>query len=228
MSEPVIIWGASGHALVVADILSLVGKFETVGFLDDYDVQVKGKSAGGAPVLGSWEAVSPQLDPKRTRLIFGFGDCSARIRLSVIAESAGFQFVSAIHPRSMVAESAAIGLGSVIVAGAVVNPEARIGRHCIINSCASVDHECVLGDSVHIGPGARLGGRARIGNGTWVGMGAMVLDRITVGSGSIIGAGAVVTQDVPDNVVAFGVPARVRRSMNESAEILGRAMAALV
>jgi len=48
-----------------------------------------------------------------------------------------------------------------------------------------------------------------IGNGSWLGASVTVLDGIRIGSGCIIGAGAVVTKDLPENVVAGGVPARV-------------------
>jgi acetyltransferase-like isoleucine patch superfamily enzyme len=40
-----------------------------------------------------------------------------------------------------------------------------------------------------------------------------VKDRITIGSGSIVGAGAVVVHDLPAHVVAYGVPARVTRTL---------------
>ena len=47
-------------------------------------------------------------------------------------------------------------------------------------------------------------------------MGASVLDQINVGQSSMIGAGAVVTKDLPDKVVALGVPAKVIRKNEDS------------
>lgn len=38
---------------------------------------------------------------------------------------------------------------------------------------------------------------------------------ITIGDNSVIGAGSVVTNDIPENVVAFGVPCRVIRDIGE-------------
>ena len=43
----------------------------------------------------------------------------------------------------------------------------------------------------------------------------MILPGGTIGEGSVIGAGAVVTQDIPANVVAAGVPCRVLRPITE-------------
>lgn len=48
-----------------------------------------------------------------------------------------------------------------------------------------------------------------IGEGAWLGAGAKVLDGVTIGDLAVIGAGAVVTRDVPAQVVAVGIPARV-------------------
>lgn len=43
----------------------------------------------------------------------------------------------------------------------------------------------------------------------WLGVGVTVLDGVRIGTGAVIGAGAVVTQDIPANAIAAGVPARV-------------------
>jgi acetyltransferase-like isoleucine patch superfamily enzyme len=51
-----------------------------------------------------------------------------------------------------------------------------------------------------------------IGAGAWIGAGVIVQDGCTVGAGTIVGAGAVVTEDLPDKIIAVGIPARVLRS----------------
>jgi len=48
-----------------------------------------------------------------------------------------------------------------------------------------------------------------IGNNVWIGARVTILDGVTVHTGSVIGAGAVVTEDVPENCVAAGIPAKV-------------------
>jgi len=64
-----------------------------------------------------------------------------------------------------------------------------------------------------------------IGRGSLIGMGAILLEGVRVGKGSIVGAGAVVTKDVPDGVVAAGVPAKVIRplSLEEQENLLQHA-----
>jgi acetyltransferase-like isoleucine patch superfamily enzyme len=50
-----------------------------------------------------------------------------------------------------------------------------------------------------------------LGENVWLGTGVKVLDGVKVGRDVVVGAGAVVTSDLPDGVVAAGVPARVVR-----------------
>ena len=51
-----------------------------------------------------------------------------------------------------------------------------------------------------------------IKRGSSIDAGAVILP-VTVGKNSLIGAGSVVTQDIPDNVLALGNPARVIRKL---------------
>ena len=48
-----------------------------------------------------------------------------------------------------------------------------------------------------------------VGDDVWIGIGVKIVDGVRIGSGSVIGAGAVVIDDVPDRVIAAGVPAKV-------------------
>ena len=51
----------------------------------------------------------------------------------------------------------------------------------------------------------------------WIGVGVIILSGVRIGKGAVIGAGSVVTSDIPDNVVATGVPARVVKKRGEDA-----------
>jgi acetyltransferase-like isoleucine patch superfamily enzyme len=69
----------------------------------------------------------------------------------------------------------------------------------------------VLEDFVTLNPGSHVAGVCRLERGVTIGAGATVVDSLTIGRNSVIGAGSVVTRDVPPDVVAYGVPARVVR-----------------
>jgi acetyltransferase EpsM len=207
----IVIWGASGHAMVVADIVRLQGVYQLAGFLDNINPQRHHTLFCGSEILGGEE----QLDILKGRgihhIIIGFGNCEARLKLAEIAHIKGFQLVTAIHPGATIASDVTIGSGSAIAAGAVINSGCLIGENVIINTSASVDHECIIGDGAHISPGVHLAGKVIIGKGTWIGIGTCVIDHISIGSASLIGAGSVVVKDIPDNVVAYGNPAKVQK-----------------
>jgi acetyltransferase-like isoleucine patch superfamily enzyme len=48
-----------------------------------------------------------------------------------------------------------------------------------------------------------------IDDDAWIGFGAVVLDGVRIGIGAVVGAGSVVSSNIPDEVIAVGVPARV-------------------
>lgn len=215
MSARLAILGAGGHALVVADIVRLLGRFELVGFLDDSQPGRAGQNHAGGTILGG----NAELDALRAsgvELAFvAIGDCQARLRTAELLRAKGFQSPTLVHPRATVAADTIIGAGSLIAAGAIIAPAARVGEFAIVNTGATVDHEAIIADGVHVGPGVHLGGRVEVGRGTWLGIGAVARDGAKIGARAVVGAGAVVIKDLPDDVLAYGVPARPARRFGE-------------
>ncbi len=114
--------------------------------------------------------------------------------------------------------------------GIEIHPGATIGRRFFIDHGLGVviGETTEIGDDVMVYHGVTLGGRSlshgkrhpTIGNGVTVGAGAKVLGPITVGDGSAIGANAVVTQNVPADCIATGIPAAVRHRTEKQREPL--------
>ena len=48
----------------------------------------------------------------------------------------------------------------------------------------------------------------------WIGAGSIITAGVTIGKGTVIGAGSVVTKDIPQNVIAAGVPAKIINKRN--------------
>jgi UDP-N-acetylbacillosamine N-acetyltransferase len=203
LKRKIIVWGAGGHARVVADVLKS-NDFEIAGFIDDINAERRGELFCGAKVFAN-------LDECRTEEIrdafIAIGENPARASKAGLALKEGYRLVSLVHPRAIVAEGVILGPGTVVMAGAVLQPGSVVGSNVIINTLSSVDHECLLADNVHICPGARLAGKVRVDQFATVGIGATVIDKIRIGEGALVAAGAVVIQNVPANVVVAGVPA---------------------
>ena len=191
---------------MTAPLLVVVGAGEEVaGFVDDR--VAAGSRVLDLPVLGTlaWLVREPR------RVALGIGDNATRARVAARCLEAGSELVRAIHPRAVVAPSARIAEGAVVMAAAVVNPSAEIGRGAIVNTAAVIEHDCVVGPFAHVSPNATLGGGAGVGEEAHLGIGATMLPGVKVGARSVIGGGALVARDVPGDVVARGVPARVAR-----------------
>lgn len=50
-----------------------------------------------------------------------------------------------------------------------------------------------------------------IGDNVWIGGGVIIMPGVSIGNNVVIGAGSVVTEDIPDDVIAYGSPCRVVR-----------------
>ena len=57
-------------------------------------------------------------------------------------------------------------------------------------------------------------GKVIIDDGAHIGIGAIIMPGVKIGKGAIVGAGSVVIKDIPDYVVAVGIPARIIKSIN--------------
>jgi len=84
--------------------------------------------------------------------------------------------------------------------GVIVEDYVQIGSHCSIYSISTIDDKI---GKVYLKKNCKLGSHSTI------------LPGVTIGENSIIGAHSLVTKDIPDNVVAFGVPAKVIRKLDE-------------
>ena len=85
--------------------------------------------------------------------------------------------------------------------GVILEDLVQIGSHCSLYSISTIDNQS---GKVHLKENCKIGSHSTI------------MPNVTIGKNSIIGAHRLVLEDIPDNVVAFGVPAKVIRSLDES------------
>ena len=193
--EALVLFGASGHAKVVIDIVEKEGRYGIVHLVDD-NAALHGKPFFGYPVKGSLDTFLAQAKAKRAKVLVSIGDNAVRARIARRLRDAGFEFARAVHPQAQVGRGASIGAGTVVMAGAVVNSDAAIGENVIINTGATVDHDCKVGDGAHLAPGVRLCGGVQVGAGALVGVGSVAIPGIRIGANAVVRAGSVLTENV--------------------------------
>jgi sugar O-acyltransferase (sialic acid O-acetyltransferase NeuD family) len=206
MPKSVFVFGASGHAKVVIDVLRRSGG--TISLLVDDDNARRDNEILGCRVLGGRDL----LLARRAEIAVGIvaiGDNDARLAVAAWLRQQGFGFVAAIDPAATVSEHADIGPGALVMPQAVVNADARIGGHAIINTAATVDHDCIVGEGAHMAPGCHLCGGVQVGAGTLLGAGTIVVPGVRIGAGVVVGAGSTVLADIPDGARAAGSPCRI-------------------
>ena len=214
MQEKIVVWGASKHATVVADIIRAQGLYDLIGFLDDLNPERATESFCGAVILGGRE----QLKLLKTRgvnhLIMAFGNNRGRLALASLTREEGFDLARAIHPHAIIAAEVRIGAGTAVMGGAVLNSGVVVGDNAVINTGALIEHACTIGDGALVNTGSRVGGNVIVGTAATIEIGATIGANLKIGSDSVIGAGSVVLRDVPEGVLAYGSPARVIRKIS--------------
>ena len=128
-----------------------------------------------------------------------------------------------IEPGAIIREQVEIGDNAVIMMGAVINIGAVIGKGTMIDMGAILGGRATVGAGCHIGAGAVLAGVIEpasatpviVEDGVLVGANAVVIEGVHVGKNAVVAAGAVVIEDVPENAVVAGCPARVVKMKDE-------------
>ena len=83
--------------------------------------------------------------------------------------------------------------------GVVIEDNVQVGSHCSIYSVSTIDN---------------TNGKEILKNNCKIGSHSTILPGVTIGKNSIVGAHSLINKDIPDNVIAFGVPAKVIRKLD--------------
>lgn len=103
-----------------------------------------------------------------------------------------------------------IGPTSTVRRGALMDTVIKRGTK--IGSLVNIGHNCEVGENCILTCNIVTSGSSKIGNNVFIGVNVVVNNAIDIGDDSQIGMGAVVTKPVPENVIAYGNPAKVIRT----------------
>ncbi|MBR3393717.1 MAG: 2,3,4,5-tetrahydropyridine-2,6-dicarboxylate N-acetyltransferase [Firmicutes bacterium] len=190
---------------------------ETIDFGD----KAKVFGVGDKIVFGDWKDLSPILEENKEKiddLIIENDRRNSAIPMLDLKK-----IDARIEPGAIIREQVSIGSRAVIMMGAVINIGAVIGEGTMIDMGAVLGGRATVGKNCHIGAGAVLAGVIEPASATpviiednvLVGANAVVIEGVHVGKGSVVAAGAIVIEDVPENVVVAGCPARIIKVKDE-------------
>lgn len=203
MKKNVILIGAGGYSKSVLDSINRE-KYNVVGFIDEF------KNSGehlGYPILG--KSLKEIFDPNKYCYFVSIGDNWHRKKWFDKIEELNLETINVIDNSAIVSSSASIGKGCFIGKMAIINSMSTIGNNCIINTKALIEHGCTIDDHVNVSTNTIINGDVRIGEGSSLYSSSVIIGQRMIGKWSIVGAGSVVIKDIPDGVVAVGVPSRI-------------------
>lgn len=177
--------------------------------------------AGDKVVFGQWNELKEIIEQNSDKIedIVIENDC----RNSAIPLLDLKDIPARIEPGAIIRNNVEIGKNAVIMMGAVINIGAVIGEGTMIDMGAVLGGRATVGAHCHIGAGAVLAGVIEPASATpvivednvLVGANAVVVEGVHVGKNAVVAAGAVVLEDVPENAVVAGTPARVIKMKDE-------------
>lgn len=176
----------------------------------------------GIDVLGDQCRIDPSVSVMR------WGDRGDALRLADRVSLYGFVRLVLGDVQADPAVGIVIGEGTIVNVGAYLSGEGglTIGADVLIGAHAkllSAGHEIDGGHEI-IARNRITRSQVFVADGAWIGAGAIVLEGVRIGRGAVVAAGAVVRSDVPDGMIAAGVPARIvraRRRGDQAATDLG-------
>ena len=172
-------------------------------------------------LFGDWNVISPQLEKFAEKIATLHVENEARNSAIPMLDLKNIH--ARIEPGAIIRDGVEIGDNAVIMMGAIINIGAVVGEGTMIDMGAVLGGRATVGKRCHIGAGAILAGvieppsatPVTVGDDVVVGANAVVLEGVQIGKGAVIAAGAVVTENVPENAVVVGAPARVIKYRDE-------------
>lgn len=167
-------------------------------------------------VIGDDKFVTAYPDELYVSIAIGTSDIREKL-FEVYKNNFNIRFANLIDPSVIISDRVSLGNGNIICAGSVITVDIEIGNCNIINLDCTVGHDAVIEDFVTINPSVNVSGNVRLASGTNIGTGTQIIQGISVGKNSIVGAGAVVNRDLPANCTAVGIPAKVIKTREVTA-----------
>ena len=203
--------------MIAASIANELGYYNVIGFLND--VLPLGTMVGKfnkIPVIGTTNDLEIYLKDENTLVFIAYVGMQNEKQVFKKIETFNIQpskFATLIHPSAIIPKGfCQIGNGVLMAPLSQLSPDTIIGDNCILLPNSFVGHDSTLNKFAHIATNSVVGANVIIGKACHIGSNATLREKITIGDYSLVGAGAVVLNNVPENSIVVGNPAKLLRT----------------
>lgn len=213
--------GGGNQAHYTIDIINKEGKYNIIGIIDS--IEEIGTHKFGYKIIGRQENLNNLIDEYNIDCgIISIGDNWSRYYVSkkLLELVPNFKFVNAIHPSVIIGDNVKLGVGVVAMAGVIFNPKSIIGDFTFFATGAQIEHDCIINDYASVSAGSITGGFVKINKFSAITLGVVIMDRIEIGENTVVGSSSLVTKNLPDDVLAYGNPAKIIRTRNKGEKFL--------
>lgn len=214
MRKEIIIIGCGEHSKTVIDNVEQQNKYKIHGLVTNEESELDLKIYGYSVVcmendLELYLSEHPEVEGYFLGVGVSSGDMKLRYRIYSKID-VFLDAVNIIHPTAVISTHSKIGKGNIFEAYTKVANDVVIGNHCIFYSFTAINHNQQIGDNVLIGCNVSMAGKS-VGSHTIISDGSSIGFKKNVGRNCILGDGTLVTKDIPNNVIAYGNPAKIIR-----------------
>ncbi|MDD2225267.1 MAG: NeuD/PglB/VioB family sugar acetyltransferase [Candidatus Shapirobacteria bacterium] len=211
-----IILGGSGIGMIAASIAYELGYYKVLGFLNDYEPE--GSMIGKykkIPVIGKTNDIDKFLNDKDNVFFIayvGLQNEEAVFKKITALKIPSNKFATLIHPTASIPKGfCQIGNGVLMAPLSQLSPDTTIEDNCILLPNSFVGHDSTLKQFAHIASNAVVGANVTVGRAVHIGTNATIREKVKIGDFSLVGSGAVVLNDVEENTIVVGNPAKLLR-----------------
>lgn len=208
--KDLVIFGAGNLGREIAQLVTEINKdksqWNLLGYIDE-TIEKQGKIINDHLVLGNIDWLKKNMK-YQLWTICAVGNPKDKFRILSNLAGCNIRYANLIHPSASLSKFVQLGIGNIICWNSLLSVNTKIGNHVSINPGCGIGHDTVIQDYSSLYWNVTLSGNVQINQGCEIGSKAVVIPKKVVGKWSIIGAGAVVTEDIPENSVAVGVPAK--------------------
>lgn len=213
MANPLVIYGAGGHAHSLIDLIESSSAYNVAGLIDNS--RAKGSKAFGIDVLGTDENIVPVWRELDCHFFVAIGDNYQRQRVTekIKSDIPSVQFATLVHTNAYVSPRAALGMGVAVMSGASINAGCKVDEGVVINSHSTLDHDCAVEAFASLAPGVVVGGNVILGSRSFLGIGSKIAHKVSIANDVCVGAGSTVVKSCEQETsLYYGSPAKFIRS----------------